>query len=88
MSATISALKVLKVVSPPKKPVMIKSLHSGASAELVAKKATNKPIKYPPIRFALNVPNGIDGYKLLSLLPKNQRKRAPKPAPEKIAKMV
>ena len=59
IATTISALKVLNVVNPPKKPVIINSFHSGDSEVFEEKNAIAIPIKYPPIIFALNVPSGI-----------------------------
>ena len=52
----VSTEKEEKVVSPPRKPVMTKILHSGAISGFLAKNENAMPIKNPPKRFAQRVP--------------------------------
>jgi hypothetical protein len=81
MRATVSAEKVEKVVSPPQKPVIISSRHSGLREGDAAKNAIARPMMYPPTMFATTVPGGIVGNSALSFIPRSQRNQAPSDAP-------
>ena len=60
-SVPISAVKVEKVVSPPRKPVMISSRHSGARPGMALNTPSESPMRNPPRKLAATVPSGIAG---------------------------
>jgi len=77
ISVTVSAENVEKVVSPPKKPVVIaRDSVSGIMTWLFIK-PMNAPIRNPPKRLAANVPNGMIGKIAFIARPSHHRMRAP-----------
>jgi hypothetical protein len=82
---TTSAEKAEKVVSPPSRPVMIKSRHSSESFGLSLKYATANPMRYAPTQFATSVPSGMTVSLLFRRSASCQRANAPRLAPRHIA---
>src|SRR6185503_9611595 len=78
---TTSDENVEKVVNPPRNPVIANNRNSGGKPDLIAKYAAAAPTRYPPSRFAANVPIGTVGKSGLSTMPSHHRRQAPEPAP-------
>src|SRR4051812_2756522 len=81
ISDTTSFENAEKVVKPPRMPVIAKSLSSGGRSCRCAKKAAATPIRYPPIRFAANVPSGTMWKSGLRASARSHRRQAPRPPP-------
>src|SRR5690348_7392972 len=73
-SVTVSPENVEKVVSPPRKPVVMNSRSSGDSAENCSNAPSVKPMINPPSRLAVSVPIGMVGKIGFSARPNADRK--------------
>jgi hypothetical protein len=74
-------------VRPPKKPVITNNFHSGDKLGLLPKKARAMPIIYPPTILEIKVPSGsVEGALTVARL-KPALSNAPRPAPQKIARI-
>ena len=83
---TASAEKVENVVSPPRKPVMMKRRHSGEIRVCWTMSSTATPIRYPPMMFDASVPSGRFGVNWLRAAESPHRSHAPSAAPTPTAR--